>query len=227
MNLQHSSVKVGSRALCCCCCCCCCVRILTSGFVRSRMFLVLCFCSQPVMRNPWIYVTTDVSIKPTPPMAPAQGLMGLRREGGRVIRPVAPAHPKIPNRWPVDLPCRTAAVPDKVFATTRPSLEFPYPRREADGSIQTPQSWVKSVREQAAREIGTSPRACVRAFISPRSGGHVIYQVPSLFETKLTSTGLALTVDPRKKQREIDDRIAAIQARLGIQVSPRQTGSRR
>jgi hypothetical protein len=180
------------------------------------------------MRDPFRYITTDVGIRPMPPMSPAQGLMGLRREGGRMIRPVtaAPAHPKIPNRWPVDLPCRTAAVADKVWAGTRPSLEYPYPRTEADGSIQTSQNWVKAVREQAAREIGTSPRACVRAFVSPRSGGHVIYQVPSLFQTKLTSTGLALTVDPLKKQREIEDRIAQIQSRLGVPVSPRQSRGR-
>ena len=37
---------------------------------------------------------------------------------------------------------------------------------------------------------------------------------------------LALTVDPLKKQREIDDRIAAIQARLGVPASPRQSPRR-
>lgn len=151
--------------------------------------------------------------------------MGVRRERGRIIRPVtaAPAHPKLPNAWPVDLPCRTAAIPDKVFAGTRPSLEFPYPRTDADGiTVQTPQNWIKSIREQAAREIGTSPRSCVRAFISPRAGGHVIYQVPSLFQTKVTSTGLALTTDPLKKQREIEARIVEIQRKLGVPISPRQ-----
>lgn len=131
---------------------------------------------------------------PTPPPALSQGLMGLRRERGRVIRPIERdlAYPVQPDPFPVNLPCRTAAVPDKIFPGTRPDTIFPHP---AD---MTPQQWVTSKREQRSREIGTSPRSCVRAFISPRSGGAVIYQIPSLYQTKLTSTGLSLTVDPTK-----------------------------
>ena len=48
-------------------------------------------------------------MKPIPPAKPAQGLMGIRRERGKVIRPVTapPAHPQKPNFYPIELPCRT------------------------------------------------------------------------------------------------------------------------
>ena len=141
----------------------------------------------PIMRAPFLYCGKDVAMKPIPPAKPAQGLMGIRRERGKVIRPVTapPAHPQKPNFYPIELPCRTCQTPDKLFPSMRPSLEFPVP------SPRSGTDWCKATREQFAKEIGTSPRSCVRAFRSPRTP-HVIYQIPSLYKTEVVGTGAKL-----------------------------------
>ena len=89
--------------------------------------------------------------------------------GGTIPRAAGapPAYKIEANPYPVDLPCETAAVPDKTFPGHRPSLEFPHPLQA------TPAEWVKALRKQRGKELGTSEKCTVRAFITPRSHGAI------------------------------------------------------
>lgn len=117
--------------------------------------------------------------------------------GGTIPRAAGapPAYKIEANPYPVDLPCETAAVPDKTFPGHRPSLEFPHPLQA------TPAEWVKALRKQRGKELGTSEKCTVRAFITPRSHGAIIYQIPSLANT--TSKGFPIFTDPKKQEESI------------------------
>lgn len=130
-----------------------------------------------------------------------------------------PYRERPPNKYPAFLPCMTAAVPDKVFASHRPSIEFPHPVRDKmTDEVVTPMEWIKCKREQSAYEVGSGPENSVRAFKTPRYGDIIIYQMPNL--AKVSSKGFpiglgqSMPTDPKKALEAKMAAAAALRAEL-------------
>jgi len=135
--------------------------------------------SNTPLRNPYSFVPHGKIL--TPPVSHTLSLAGIRHAELGVIRPSTspPAHKKLKNPFPIALPARTALTPDRLF-----DLDIKFPRGDV-GAQQfgrpTPKTdgdgWAKATRSIHVREVGTRPNSTgVRAFVCPRSEGHIIYQ---------------------------------------------------
>lgn len=138
----------------------------------------------PISRDPYSYVSRlEYAIPTVKPMAPNLGQSGVRRAANQIIRPSSapPAHKRFVPLFTTPLPCGTSNEPDKLFddGITFPrgdigAQQFGRPTAKRDGD-----AWLKTPRSQQTVEIGTSPRAHLRAFCSPRSNA-IMYQAMPL-----------------------------------------------
>jgi len=135
--------------------------------------------SNTPLRNPFSFVPHGKVV--TPPVSYLLSEVGVRRAELGIIRPEdAPvAHKKPPNYYPLALPGRTHFAPDRLFD---PDIKFPRgdvgaqqfgrPTAKTDGD-----AWAKATRHPYVQEVGTKPTSKgVRAFVTPRADGHIIYQ---------------------------------------------------
>ena len=132
----------------------------------------------PIQRDPYGYVQPGFTAEKVVPMAPNQGLVGIRVAEGLMVRPIdaPPAHPKRVDVYNMQLPINTCAGADKLYD---PDIKFP---RGDSGDMSLPpvpkldgNAWASQVRGMQVTEVGTSAKCALRAFRSPRTNA-ILYQ---------------------------------------------------